>query len=1502
MAKINALNFIDEASLAAGTTFDSTNVRDLSAIVYDSSNDVYYVVSNDKTNPRFYTLDIDLTGSAIDAVTITDVTTLNDAGGTALADNTTDLEGIALTNSGTIFLASEGVLDQSGTTANHIDPFIREFNLASGNQVDDITIPTKFIPEGVLSDSILITTALGNPITPTTGVRSNLALESLTLTADEQFLFTATEAPLAQDSSSNNIISGGTLLNRIVQFEPSADTYAPTAEYLYVPAAFHNVTDILALDSETLIVVERNPLAASGLSNTFDIQIYEADLSVATDISGTDGLNNDSSGVVEVAKTLLVDFDDLNIDGNFEGLSFGSDVNGNPSLIVVSDNGGTEASQFVAFEVDLVTDTQTPDLIVFGNSLADTGNSFDLTGIPPSPPYFDGRSSNGLLAAEIFAAEAGLNLAQENNYAFIGSTTGRDNDLEQDTGLELPGLLDQIDQFAATLGDNGADADDTYFIWAGSNDIIGAFLAGNTDINSLITEMVTNLVTAVSTLNALGAENILLPNLFNLGFAPGFEGFEAQATAITVAFNSALETALDSLDFDVNLLDFFSVSNVVAANPEDFDFSNIETLLLSEATTPNNPEEFFFFDFGSLTTQGHNIFAQAISQTLAGQAFEPFLFSADLTGSQEVDPGDGDATGTAQLRLNELGTGLRYTLNVSGLDFGNLAGVAPQTPQTDDDVVGLHIHQGNRGENGDVVLGIVNPAQDEDDFTVVINDDGSATISGIWDESDPANQSLSNFVTDLRSTPDGEDTDLYFNIHTEGFPSGAIRGQIAGGEIDTTNDDNDNDTGTTNLTVTIENLTPANGLYLAQFWLAFHDGNFDVFNVGEAASRGLEILAEDGITGLEYQLDNALEFVGEVASQLDIDVSALFPILQQLTDAGIDLNSVISAFTELQNANLDSQTQQELIDTLSTLDANADLTALVPLIAQLNNAGVDTTVIASVFTDIISSGVDLSSLVPVAEQFLSSDVDSAALLSALEPLLNSGIDFNTIIAALADPANANLDLSSLPPIDDTLAAIFAQSASASNGGEQFILANNEAVADLLNHYPGVTISLDVTLDNSDLANNRYFSYASMIAPSNDGFIGNEDPNGIEIFDAQGNFLGADITILGDRVWDAGTEVNDESPNSIPYTLDIIGQGVDENGTVQNHPGFLAAGSGGILDQPNHVDGDFTQPGYQIARITITETDNTTSATDLTLNADNSFVLGGQGQVNLEFNLAGVNAAFVNEIGVYKRETGQTTQDILTNGQTIFSALGNIDSGFGIPSRILSNFAAGDEIGFYLIADSTTDAVLAGEVGIERVILGSTATLQTIAQDGGVFNINFEDGGGEDFDDVQVTMTVTQNQPAVGSNLQGEIEVIDLREFAAQSINADIRVIRNASFNNVGGLYAAVDETGGVLDTLTGNVVQPGDANYAQVALAQSAVSFTSDNFAPTVLQGGSVYVPYILSDGNTDQFFSPFAVANPDGLEHIIGLGDNNFGFEDLLGGGDRDFNDFLFGFDFNLT
>ncbi|HAC66235.1 MAG TPA: PEP-CTERM sorting domain-containing protein [Cyanothece sp. UBA12306] len=133
---------------------------------------------------------------------------------------------------------------------------------------------------------------------------------------------------------------------------------------------------------------------------------------------------------------------------------------------------------------------------------------------------------------------------------------------------------------------------------------------------------------------------------------------------------------------------------------------------------------------------------------------------------------------------------------------------------------------------------------------------------------------------------------------------------------------------------------------------------------------------------------------------------------------------------------------------------------------------------------------------------------------------------------------------------------------------------------------GETASILVEVD-PNLPTSRFFSYASMVIPSNDAFIANGDQMAYRIFDDSGNFQETDFIVSGSQVLDGGTEVNDELPaNTAFFGQNNPDTGVDENGLVGLHPGFNAIGTGGILDDPQFSNADFKVPGYQVARIQV----------------------------------------------------------------------------------------------------------------------------------------------------------------------------------------------------------------------------------------------------------------------------------------------------------------------------
>lgn len=142
--------------------------------------------------------------------------------------------------------------------------------------------------------------------------------------------------------------------------------------------------------------------------------------------------------------------------------------------------------------------------------------------------------------------------------------------------------------------------------------------------------------------------------------------------------------------------------------------------------------------------------------------------------------------------------------------------------------------------------------------------------------------------------------------------------------------------------------------------------------------------------------------------------------------------------------------------------------------------------------------------------------------------------------------------------------------------------------------PGDIATTSFVLDGSNPAH-QYFSYASMVLPSNDFCISNGNPKAHEIFDDSGNFVGNSFFVSGSEVLDAGTEVNDELPaNTAFFGQAAPNTGVNENGVIgtlgsdiTSITGFNPIGSGGILDTPRFAMADFSQPGYPMVKISFT---------------------------------------------------------------------------------------------------------------------------------------------------------------------------------------------------------------------------------------------------------------------------------------------------------------------------
>ncbi len=342
--EIADIKFIGSTALPKGFLFQKTEVGGLSGITYDPKNDLYYAISDDRSNKaaaRFYTLKINLSkGSLQDGdVTIVGVTPLINEAGKNFSPGSIDAEGIALTSKSTIFISSEGDANQL------INPFIKEFSLSSGSELRTLPIPNKFLPEK----------------SGKKGIRNNLAFESLTITPNENSLFTATENALIQDGSEAKPNTSSPC--RILQY--NLLTNQPTKEFLYQTEAIapflnfsrkfaSGIPDLVALDNQGhFLSLERS---FTGLG--FYIALFQVSLERATDIYNINSLLASSSpNIKPVQKKLLFDLRKLDVFlDNVEGLTLGPKLpNGQRSLILVSDNNfnSLQRTQFLAFELKI---------------------------------------------------------------------------------------------------------------------------------------------------------------------------------------------------------------------------------------------------------------------------------------------------------------------------------------------------------------------------------------------------------------------------------------------------------------------------------------------------------------------------------------------------------------------------------------------------------------------------------------------------------------------------------------------------------------------------------------------------------------------------------------------------------------------------------------------------------------------------------------------------------------------------------------------------------------------------------------------------------------------------------------------------------------------------------------------------------------------------------------------------------------------------------------------
>jgi hypothetical protein len=335
--------------------YKDTPVGGLSALTYDRARDRYYAVSDDRSQlapARFYTLKLDLNNTGIQNITLENVTLLKTEDNQTYPKSTIDPEGIALTPQKTVYISSEGV------TRDGIAPFVREFDLQTGQQKQNLPIPERYVPDATDDKQ-------------QRGVQDNLGFESLTLnpigtvpaSGEPIRLFTATESALIQDRDPVQLDEQGkpkpqTIKSRLLHYLIGDGPPILISEHLYplAPAPegalAHGLTELLAVDQAGHFISLERSLSLSG----FTVRLYQVATGGATDTSRIASLKGDVSGIQPARKKLLLDLTELGIRlDNLEGMTLGPRLpDGSQSLILVSDDNfkDEQVTQFLLFRLN----------------------------------------------------------------------------------------------------------------------------------------------------------------------------------------------------------------------------------------------------------------------------------------------------------------------------------------------------------------------------------------------------------------------------------------------------------------------------------------------------------------------------------------------------------------------------------------------------------------------------------------------------------------------------------------------------------------------------------------------------------------------------------------------------------------------------------------------------------------------------------------------------------------------------------------------------------------------------------------------------------------------------------------------------------------------------------------------------------------------------------------------------------------------------------------------
>jgi len=288
----------------------------------------------------------------------------------------------------------------------------------------------------------------------------------------------------------------------------------------------------------------------------------------------------------------------------------------------------------------LVVDASVPfhHMVIFGDSLSDNGNSYERTQhfVPQTPPYFQGRFSDGPVWAELLAQTLSPDASFLQDYALGGAgVTAEDEDIDGlfTLGNQVKDYLNQSNQVVRE--------DDLFVIWIGANN----YLILPDDEKETVETVKLGTANALDKLLAAGAKNFIVINLPELSKTPFAQSLSEEdfdkISRYTLKHNQMLDKLIADYqkeypDVHWKLYDIHTMFNKVLVSPESYGFSNVSDTCFEEDLSaslkmrpvirmeklyniepPSGCEDYLFFDPVHPTAKAHRIMAMEILNDLA---------------------------------------------------------------------------------------------------------------------------------------------------------------------------------------------------------------------------------------------------------------------------------------------------------------------------------------------------------------------------------------------------------------------------------------------------------------------------------------------------------------------------------------------------------------------------------------------------------------------------------------------------------------------------------------------------------------------------------------------------------------------------------------------------------------------------------------------------------------------------------------------------------------------